>query len=80
MMNIEIYTREDCVWCVRAQELLSRHHIPFTKINMPEDISRDDIIEKFPTARTFPIIVINDKYIGGFVELEQYFNDGYLES
>jgi len=36
------------------------------------DFSREELITKFPEARTFPQITKDDQYIGGYTELEQY--------
>ena len=36
-----------------------------------EDFSREELFEKFPTARTFPQIAIDGKGIGGWVEFEK---------
>jgi len=36
------------------------------------DYSREDLIKKFPEARTFPQITQDDQYIGGYTELEQH--------
>ena len=30
-------------------------------------------MERFPTARTFPVVVIDDRPIGGFQQLKDYF-------
>ena len=70
MSEIVIYTKSGCMWCVRAKDLLINRKIPFTSVHMPMDISREDLLEKFPEAHTMPIITIDDKWIGGFTDLE----------
>ena len=37
-----------------------------------KDVSAEDMIEKFPTARTFPQIMIDGKSIGGYTEFERF--------
>lgn len=44
----------------------------FTEFKLDEDFTRDEIKEKFPTAKTYPIILLDDKYIGGFVDLKEF--------
>ena len=39
-----------------------------------EDFTREELFEKFPTARTFPQITAHGEYIGGFTEFEQWHN------
>ena len=37
-----------------------------------EDFTREELFEKFPTARTFPQITAHGEYIGGYTEFEQW--------
>ena len=37
-----------------------------------EDYNRDQFFEIFPTAKTFPQIIINEEKIGGYHELERW--------
>ena len=48
--------------------------LEFKKYMIDVDYSREDLMEKFPNARTFPQITKDSKYIGGYTELEAYFN------
>jgi glutaredoxin len=36
-----------------------------------KDFSASDVRELFPGARTFPQILVDDKHIGGYIELEK---------
>jgi|TARA_B110000285_G_C14854179_1_gene481393 glutaredoxin 3 len=38
------------------------------------DFTREALFEKFPTARTFPQIVVDDEPIGGFMEFRELLN------
>ena len=44
--------------------------------NLGEDFDREELLEKFPTARTFPQITAHGEYVGGFNELEIW-SQGY---
>jgi glutaredoxin len=37
---------------------------------LDEDFTREELMEKFPTARTFPQIVVDGASIGGFTEFK----------
>ena len=37
---------------------------------LDEDFTREELMEKFPTARTFPQIVVEGQSIGGFTEFK----------
>lgn len=68
-MNIEIYTKQDCPFCVEAKKLLKKSSKPFKEYKIGKDISRDDLKLKYPEARLAPVVIIDGKYIGGFDDL-----------
>ena len=39
---------------------------------LDEDFTREELFEKFPTARTFPQITIDGESIGGYTDFEAY--------
>ena len=39
---------------------------------LDQDYSREDFFKKFPEAKTFPQIIINNKNIGGYFELTKW--------
>jgi len=71
-MKIEIYTKDHCHYCVSAKNLLNIKGLPYKEYHIPNDISRENVMEKFPDVRTVPIILIDGKYIGGFDILQKY--------
>lgn len=72
--NVEIYSKPDCPYCSRAKQVLKTNDITFTEQMLGKDFTREIIIEKFPTAKTFPIIVIDGYYIGGYTQLVEQLN------
>jgi len=69
-MNVEIYSRTNCVYCDKAKTRLQKHN---PKIHMlDQDYTREDFFTKFPNAKTFPQIIINDEHVGGYHELEKW--------
>ena len=69
-MDIEIYSKTNCVFCDKAKIKLQKHN---PKIYMlDKDFSRDNFFKKFPNARTFPQIIINKEHIGGYSELKKW--------
>ena len=76
-MKIEIFGKKDCSFCVSAKTLLDTKGVPyeykdFFELNVDEQTHIQT--ERAPSARTFPMIFIDDTYIGGFVNLESVFN------
>lgn len=70
-MNVVVWSKPQCPWCVMAKRLLELKGIEYTLVTLGEEFTRDDVAAKFPTARTFPIIEIDNEYIGGYNELRQ---------
>ena len=77
-MIIEIYSKENCPYCVQAETLCKQNAIliDYKKFMLDEDFTREELFEKFPTARTFPQIVVDGESIGGFTELQSYLSKG----
>ncbi len=70
-MNIKIWSKPQCPYCDMAKRLLDQKGLEYTAEMLGEDFEREDVVAKFPTARTFPIIVIDNEYIGGYNELNK---------
>lgn len=47
--------------------------IAYEERNIQKDFSKEQLLEAVPTARTVPQIFIDDKLIGGFTQLQEYF-------
>ena len=71
---IEIWSKPQCVFCDKAVQLCQMKELDFKKYMIDVDYSREDLMKKFPNARTFPQITEDDIYIGGYTELEVHLN------
>lgn len=69
-MKIEILSKEGCNYCNKACELLNNKHISYTKTNVSKKILQD---RTGGGVTTYPQIIINDIHIGGYFDLEEYF-------
>lgn len=80
-MNIEIYTKDDCSYCTAAKALLAVKGILFTEQKLGIHFTRETLKEKFPLAQTFPVIVVDNFYIGGYNQLKEHIdkNDSSLQ-
>lgn len=73
---IEIYGKPQCPFCDRAKALCEQKGYEYTYKQLGVDFGREELLEKFPTARTFPQIIAHGEYVGGFNELEIW-SEGY---
>lgn len=66
-----IYSKTNCPFCTAAEQLLSNKGLPYEKLMLEQDFTREELLEAFPTAKTFPQITHDDAYVGGFQELKK---------
>ncbi len=79
-MKIIIYTTSYCPFCDAAKNLLKSLNIEFDEVDLTDNLEeRLEISTKY-NWRTVPLILINNKLIGGFDELNNLNNNGELES
>ena len=71
-MKAEIFGKTDCIHCEKAKILSSQKGIDFDYQELGKDFEMGLILEKFPGARTFPQIVVDGKYVGGFDDLQAF--------
>ena len=69
-MKVEIYSRNNCVYCDRAKIKLQKYNPKIHLLDL--DYTRNEFFDKFPNAKTFPQIIINNEHVGGYYELEKW--------
>ena len=70
MKKVEIYSKPACPFCVKAKALAEREGYDLTYKMLDQDFTREELFETFPTARTFPQIIVDGEKIGGYTEFE----------
>ena len=78
MPRIKLYTTKSCPFCIAAKNLLKMKNLRFQEIDLT---SRTELRLEISTKynwRTVPLIVIDDKFIGGFDELDKLNDEGKL--
>jgi glutaredoxin len=77
-MAIVIYSKDECSFCDKARKLLRSQGKFFIEYKLERDFSRETIKALYPTAKTFPVITIDSRYIGGYNELSKLHEEGKL--
>lgn len=72
-MEVVIYSKDNCVFCDKAVKLAFIKETKCTVKKLGVDFEMEDMMELFPTARTFPQIIVDDKSIGGYTEFNALF-------
>ena len=74
-MKVELYTKDQCIWCDRAKGLLNAHSIDFVEFNLSNDEERLKFYENIGNnVKTVPQVFIDDKRIGGYQDLKEWLN------
>ena len=69
-MPVVIYSKDNCVFCDKAVALAKLKNLDLTVKKLGVDFEMEDMLAKFPTARTFPQIIVNGGSIGGYTEFK----------
>ena len=73
MPKVEIYTKPDCEWCVKAKQLLAKHRMPYTEYIYNIHFTKEELAAKIndsSVALTVPQIFLDGERVGGYDELE----------
>ena len=81
MKKVVIYTGPMCNYCSAAKHLLNKKKINYEEIDIGYDEKkREDMLKKSNGAKTIPQIFIEEKHIGGYVELKALESKGELDT
>jgi glutaredoxin len=72
---ITIYGKPACPSCTKAKALCETRNLKFEYKQLDVDFTREELFEKFPTARTFPQIVVGDNKVGGYEQMVEYIDN-----
>lgn len=70
-MIVELYTKDDCGYCIAAKTLLRAKGIDFSEQKLGIHFTREMIKQKYPDASTFPVVVVDGFFIGGYNQLDE---------
>ena len=72
-MQAEIYTKDSCIWCRRAKELLTEHQIEIVEFTVSNRNDLDSLeVRTGKKITTVPQIFLDGKHIGGYDALEVF--------
>ena len=74
--DITVYTKQNCVYCVKAKSLLKGLGLTWTEKKLEEFSSVDEMIKDIgKKVRAMPQIKIDGELVGGYNQLIEYFNN-----
>ena len=79
MVKVKIYTTTVCPYCNAAKNLFKNIHIDYEEINLDNE---PDLRAKLTLEnngwRTVPMIFIDEKFVGGFDDVNKLYKEGSL--
>jgi len=69
-MKVIIYSKDNCPNCLKVKKKLNKYNPKI--LILEKDISRDDFLKKFPNVKQVPQVIIDNKYIGGYTDVEKW--------
>ena len=79
MSNVTVYTTEPCSFCARVKGLLSAQGVEFSEVNLSKDADGRMKLVAMTGMMSFPQVVVGERLIGGFSEVQRAVEDGRLE-
>ena len=87
-MNIEVYTKLGCKYCVELKEFMAATKLPYKEIEIVPEITAEmvregkraytlveEVKKLAPEAKTVPVVFVDGVWIGGWSELKKKLND-----
>lgn len=74
-MNIEIYSKDDCIYCTKIKDLMSFHGLTYTEKSLSHGTLKEEIQDRVGNVKrinTVPQIFINGEYLGGYLETVEF--------
>jgi len=71
-MNVKIYSKSGCPFCVKTEEVMYHIGISPTVLSLNTDFDKEDFYAIFGEGSTFPKVLIDDQVIGGAKETIEY--------
>lgn len=72
-----IYSMDGCGYCQQVKKLMELTEQPHIVYTLEQDFSLSEFKSEFDST-TFPMVVHNDKVVGGAAEVAQYFKENNL--
>ena len=77
-MIVDIYTKDLCGYCDATKDLFDTMGVKYNTFKIGTDITKEQLLEIAPNAKTAPQIVINGTVVGGYDDLCAYIeNTGF---
>ncbi len=80
MVEVEIYSKKVCPYCVSAKRLLDKKGVRYKEIDVENDDAKRLWLVEVTGQRTVPQIFVAGKPLGGFSDIEVLDRAGQLDA
>ncbi|HEX7666453.1 MAG TPA: glutaredoxin domain-containing protein [Polyangiaceae bacterium] len=77
MPEIVVYSRPGCMFCVQVEDLLDGAGIRYRPLEIVSREEQDQLMARHD-ARSFPVVLVDGKYLGGFTHIVKLHSEGRL--
>ena len=74
-MKVTICSKDNCGYCTKAIQLAKEKKVDLQVLKLDVDFTMEWLHSTFPTARTFPQIIVDGENIGGYTEFKELFKN-----
>ena len=68
---VEIWGKRNCPYCNKTKQMSQKFGLNYIYHQLDEDFTKEEFLERFPDAKTFPQILVDDKHVGGFTDFRK---------
>ena len=79
MAKVQIYTKQQCPYCVRAKALFNKKGVAYEEIDVEHDDARRTWLVEASGQRTVPQIFVDGRALGGCTDVEALDRKGGLD-
>lgn len=73
-----IYSKSGCGFCDRLTQFMDSKGIDYEKLNLDNDFTTEEFLNKFGRGSTFPQVNYKNLNIGGMKDTVRYLSDNHL--
>jgi glutaredoxin 3 len=79
MPKVQVYSKQNCPYCVRAKALLQKKNVPFEEIDIEHDDEKRAWLVEASGQRTVPQIFVDGRPLGGYTDIDALDREGKLD-
>jgi glutaredoxin 3 len=79
MPKVQVYSKENCAYCVRAKALLKKKGVAYEEIDVEHDDAKRLWLVEASGQRTVPQIFVDGRPLGGFSDIDALDKQGKLD-